>query len=161
MLITNRGIDSNSKFQKPTPSSPSDGNSSNDFAGFSPSSSKMKRNLPISQKKKFKYSITFQSFDEESLEAGDSFDRGYEVEDTIDLIGDILYKAYSTYGIYMPVAFGTWESTNPLENTDFYEKGIQKYFANLNLIRGVTDDFLAIKCVYFLEQFYWLRQFHQ
>ena len=87
----------------------------------------MKRNLPISQKKKFKYSITFQSFDEESLEAGDSFDRGYEVEDTIDLIGDILYKAYSTYGIYMPVAFGTWESTTPLENTDFYEKGIQKY----------------------------------
>ena len=40
-----------------------------------------------------------------------------------------MYKAYSTYGIYMPVAFGTWESTNPLENTDYWEKGIKKYFA--------------------------------
>jgi len=89
----------------------------------------MKRNLPISQKKKFKYSITFQSFDEESLEAGDSFDSGYEIIDATDFIGDILYKAYFTYGIYMPVAFGTWESTNPLENTDYWEKGIKKYFA--------------------------------
>ena len=89
----------------------------------------MKKNLPISQKKKFKYSITFQSFDEESLEAGDSFDSGYEIIDATDFIGDILYKAYFTYGIYMPVAFGTWESTNPLENTDYWEKGIKKYFA--------------------------------
>jgi len=41
MMITNRGVDSNSKFQKPNPSSPSDGNSSsspNDFSGLSPSS---------------------------------------------------------------------------------------------------------------------------
>ena len=89
----------------------------------------MKKNLPISQKKKFKYSISFQSFDEESLEAGDSFDSGYEIIDATDFIGDILYKAYFTYGIYMPVAFGTWESTNPLENTDYWEKGIKKYFA--------------------------------
>ena len=50
MMITNRSIDSNSKFQKANPSSPSDGNSSsspNDFSGLSPSSSKMKRNLPL------------------------------------------------------------------------------------------------------------------
>ena len=60
----------------------------------------MRNDLPISPKKKFKYSITFQSFDEESLEAGDSFDSGYEIIDATDFIGDILYKEYFTYGIY-------------------------------------------------------------
>ena len=89
----------------------------------------MRNDLPISPKKKFKYSITFQSFDEESLEAGDSFDRGYEVEDDTELIGEILYKANTTYGIYMPVSFGNWESTEPNEDRDFWEKGIRKYYA--------------------------------
>ena len=89
----------------------------------------MKNDLPISPNKKFKYSITFQSFDEESLEVGVSLDNGFEVEDDKDTIGEILYKANTTYGIYMPVSFGTWESTEPLENRDFFEKGIRKYFA--------------------------------
>jgi hypothetical protein len=89
----------------------------------------MRNDLPISPKKKFKYSITFESWDEESLEAGQSDVRGYEVEDDTDLIGDILYKANTTYGIYMPVSFGTWESTEPNEDRDFWEKGIRKYYA--------------------------------
>jgi hypothetical protein len=88
----------------------------------------MRNNLPISPKKKFKYSITFQSFDEESLEAGDSFDRGFEVQDDTDTIGDILYKANTTYGIYYPLSFGGWESTEPDEDRDFWEKGIRKYY---------------------------------
>ena len=89
----------------------------------------MINNLPISPNKKFKYSITFQSFNEESLEAGDSLDNGYEIEQTIDLIGDILYEANTRYGIYMPVSFGTWESTEPEQDRDFFEKGISKYYA--------------------------------
>jgi hypothetical protein len=89
----------------------------------------MKNYLPISQDKKFKYSITFQSFDEESLEAGETKERGYEVEDDTDTIGDVLYKANTTYGIYMPVSFGIWESTEPDEDTDFFEKGIRKFYA--------------------------------
>jgi len=89
----------------------------------------MKNDLPISPKKKFKYSITFQSFDEETFLEGDYLDNGFEVEDDKDTIGEILYKANTTYGIYMPVSFGTWESTEPLENRDFFEKGIRKYFA--------------------------------
>jgi hypothetical protein len=88
----------------------------------------MRNDLPISPKKKFKYSITFQSFDEESLEAGDSFDRGFEVQDDTDTIGDILYKANTTYGIYYPLSFGGWESTEPDEDRDFWEKGIRKYY---------------------------------
>ena len=89
----------------------------------------MRNDLPISPKKKFKYSISFESWDEESLEAGQSDVRGYEVEDDTDFIGDILYKANTTYGIYMPVSFGTWESTEPNEDRDFWEKGIRKYYA--------------------------------
>jgi hypothetical protein len=89
----------------------------------------MRNDLPISPKKKFKYSITFQSWDEDSLEAGQTDEHGFEVEETIDTIGDILYEANTTYGIYMPVSFGTWESTEPQEDRDFFEKGIRKYYA--------------------------------
>ena len=89
----------------------------------------MRNNLPISSKKKFKYSITFTSWDEESLEMGETDNRGYEIEDSIDTIGDILYEANTTYGIYMPVSFGNWESTEPEQDRDFWEKGIRKYYA--------------------------------
>ena len=85
--------------------------------------------LPISENKKFKYSIYFQSFDEESLEMGSSVDSGYEKIESVDTIGDILRLANSTYGIYYPVSFGVWESTEPLQNTEYFEKGIRKYFS--------------------------------
>ena len=88
----------------------------------------MKKDLPISPNKKFKYSISFESWDEESLEAGQSDVRGYEVDDNVEAIGDILYEANTTYGIYMPVSFGNWESTEPEEDRDFWEKGIRKYY---------------------------------
>jgi len=89
----------------------------------------MMRALPINENKKFKYSIYFQSFDEESLEAGSSLESGYEKIESVDTIGDILYLANSVYGIYMPVSFGNWESTEPLSDKDYYEKGISKYFS--------------------------------
>ena len=85
--------------------------------------------LPINENKKFKYSIYFQSFDEESLEAGSSLESGYEKIESVDTIGDILYLANSVYGIYYPVSFGVWESTEPLTDKDYFEKGIKKYFS--------------------------------
>ena len=71
-------------------------------------------NLPIKSDKKFKYSTTFQTFDEESLEVGETLNHGFIETDEVDTIGEILYEANSDYGIYMPVSFGTWESTQIL-----------------------------------------------
>jgi hypothetical protein len=89
----------------------------------------MRNDLPISPKKKFKYYISFESWDEESLEVGQTDNRGIEVEDSIDTIGEILYEANTKYGIYYPLSFGGWESTEPEEDRDFWEKGIRKYYA--------------------------------
>jgi len=86
------------------------------------------KNLPINSDKKFKYSITFQSWDEESLEVGQTNNQGFIEKDEVDTIGEILHKANSDYGIYMPVSFGTWESTEPIEDKDYFEKGIKTYF---------------------------------
>jgi hypothetical protein len=88
----------------------------------------MRTNLPISPNKNFKYSITFSSWDEESLEIGETNDIGYEIEDEIDTIGNILLKANTEFGIYMPVSFGNWESTEPEESNNLFEKGIKKYY---------------------------------
>ena len=88
----------------------------------------MINNLPISPNKRFKYSITFESWDEDSLEMGQTDVRGNIEQDELDAIGDILYEANTTYGIYMPFAFGRWESTYPDEDTDYFEKGIRKFY---------------------------------
>ena len=88
----------------------------------------MRNDLPISPNKKFKYSISVESWDEDSLEVGETNDRGFVIEDTVEEIGDILLEANTTYGIYMPFAFGRWESTQPDEDADFYEKGIRKFY---------------------------------
>jgi hypothetical protein len=88
----------------------------------------MRNDLPISPNKNFKYSISVESWDEDSLEVGETDDRGYVVEDAVEEIGDILLQANTTYGIYMPFAFGRWESTQPDEDADFYEKGISKFY---------------------------------
>jgi hypothetical protein len=88
----------------------------------------MTNDLPISPNKRFKYSITFESWDEDSLEMGQTDVRGYVEQDETDTIGDILYEAGTTYGIYMPFAFGRWESTYPDEDADYFEKGIRKFY---------------------------------
>jgi hypothetical protein len=85
-------------------------------------------NLPIKSDKKFKYSISYQTWDEESLEVGQTDNHGFVERDEVDTIGEVLYKANSDYGIYMPVSFGTWESTEPQEDRDYFEKGIRKYY---------------------------------
>ena len=89
----------------------------------------MEKNLPINKDQKFKYSITFQSTNEESRELGDFSKKGFVVEDELAEIGDILYKANTDYGIYYPLSFGVWESTSPDENKDYYEKGIHTYYS--------------------------------
>lgn len=88
----------------------------------------MKNNLPINKDKQFKYSITFSSWDEESLEAGQTDDLGFEIKDDVNNIGEILHLANDRYGIYYPLTFGGWESTEPEENTDYFERGINKYY---------------------------------
>jgi hypothetical protein len=76
-----------------------------------------------------KYSITYQETDEESREVSDFSDSGFIIENETDEIGNILKLAVETYGIYYPVAFGWWESTYPVQNRDYFEKGIEIYYA--------------------------------
>ena len=76
-----------------------------------------------------KYSITYQEITEESREYGEVSDSGFIIENETDEIGNLLKLAVETYGIYYPVAFGWWESTNPVQNRDYFEKGIEIYYA--------------------------------
>jgi hypothetical protein len=76
-----------------------------------------------------KYSITYQETDEDSREVSDFLDSGFIIENETDEIGNILKLAVETYGIYYPVAFGWWESTYPVQNKDYFEKGIEIYYA--------------------------------
>ena len=75
-----------------------------------------------------KYSITYQEITEESREYGEVSDSGFIIENETDEIGNLLKLAVETYGIYYPVAFGWWESTNPVQNRDYFEKGIEIYY---------------------------------
>ena len=85
-------------------------------------------NMPFDSTKNFKYSITYTESTEESSEYGDYSDQGYEVERQEAEIGDILHQAHSDYGIYSPTSLGSWESTSPLADRNYYEKGVDKYF---------------------------------
>ena len=82
------------------------------------------RKYPLMGDVKMEYSITYSSFDEDSLEVGESLDSGYEAEPEVETMSEILHIAYNDYGIYSPVSIGRWESTVPLENRDYFEKGI-------------------------------------
>jgi hypothetical protein len=90
--------------------------------------SSMDKKAPFNSSKKFEYSITYSAWDEESLEMGETDDKGYEVEPEVENISEILFTSWSKYGIYYPVSIGTWESTDYPEDSDFYEKGIRKYY---------------------------------
>jgi hypothetical protein len=85
-------------------------------------------NMPFDSTKNFKYSITYTESTEESSEYSDYSDQGYEVERQEAEIGDILHQAHSDYGIYSPTSLGSWESTSPLADRNYYEKGVDKYF---------------------------------
>lgn len=76
----------------------------------------------------YKYSISYQEITEESREYGEISDDGFIIENETDEIGNLLKLAVETYGIYYPVAFGWWESTNPVENKNYFEKGIETYY---------------------------------
>ena len=83
----------------------------------------------ISPSRLFKYSITFQETTQDSREVSDFSDSGYIIENETDTIGNILKKANEVYGIYYPISFGGWESTYPEQDRDYFEKGIEKYYA--------------------------------
>jgi len=88
----------------------------------------MEKKLPISKNKKFIYSITYQHSDEESSELGEFKEIGFEVEKSTDTIGKILKLANENYNIYYPISVGNWESTSPVEDRDYWEKGIHKFY---------------------------------
>lgn len=88
----------------------------------------MEKKLPISKNKKFIYSITYQHTDEESSELGEFKEIGFEVEKSTDTIGKILKLANENYNIYYPISVGNWESTSPVEDRDYWEKGIHKFY---------------------------------
>lgn len=88
----------------------------------------MEKKLPISKNKKFIYSITYQHTDEESSELGEYKEIGFEVEKSTDTIGKILKLANENYNIYYPISVGNWESTSPVEDRDYWEKGIHKFY---------------------------------
>jgi hypothetical protein len=88
----------------------------------------MEKKLPISKNKKFIYSITYQHSDEESSELGEFKEIGFEFEKSTDTIGKILKLANENYNIYYPISVGNWESTSPVEDRDYWEKGIHKFY---------------------------------
>jgi len=86
------------------------------------------KKVPFSGSKKFEFSITYSAWDEDSLEMGETDDKGYEIEPTIEDISEILHIANSDYGIYYPMSVGYWEATEPKEDMDYFTKGIKKYY---------------------------------
>lgn len=91
--------------------------------------------------KKYKYSVTFQTITPESAEAGDYESQGFEVEETIDELQDILQDGVNRYGVSEPssisykdgvgkVSSGCWwSSSSPDNDRDYFEKGIEKYYS--------------------------------
>jgi hypothetical protein len=88
-----------------------------------------KNQLPINGTDKFIYSITFQETTPESAEAGDYSSQGFEVDNEVEEMADILRKAYLHYGINYPISSGSWETTSPSHDRNYFEKGIERYYA--------------------------------
>lgn len=78
--------------------------------------------------KKYLYSITFNTITDDSAIVGDFESNGFEVEEMIDELQDILQDASYKYGIHEKVSDNSWESTSPDMNHEYFEKGIEKYF---------------------------------
>lgn len=78
--------------------------------------------------KKYLYSVTFETISPESAEVGDFESTGFEVEDSIDELQDILSIASYNYGINQKVSDASWSSSSPTMDKDYFEKGIEKYY---------------------------------
>lgn len=88
----------------------------------------MKSILPFKGDDVLEYSITYTETTPESLENGDFSDRGFVVDSSVESLSEILSLANGKYGIYSPTQIGSWESTNPLEDKEYFEKSVSKYF---------------------------------
>lgn len=86
----------------------------------------------------FKYSITYQEVDRSQFgddeDISDYTDRGFEEEESIDELYNIIQNAKHNYGTYepssSPVTAGCWwSSTSPKNDRSYFEKGVEKYFS--------------------------------
>lgn len=83
--------------------------------------------------KKFKYGITYQTITPESAEHGDYEDSGWEVEEQVENLSEIL-KVANSYGIYEPSSSRImggewWSSIDPSGTRSYYEKGEETYYS--------------------------------
>lgn len=84
--------------------------------------------------KKYKYSITYTTiFESENEENPYEDNNGFEVENEIEELQDILQEAVNKYGISSPTgspihAGISFESVTPKQDRDYFEKGIETYF---------------------------------
>lgn len=84
--------------------------------------------------KKYNYSITYRTiFQSENEESPYEDGNGFEVENEIEELQDILQEAVNKYGIYAPTgspihAGISFESVTPKQDRDYFEKGIETYF---------------------------------
>jgi hypothetical protein len=82
----------------------------------------------------FVYAITYENVTPESAEQGDADSRGYEIEHTHDTLEEIIYLGRNTYGTNEPSSSHPhagmwWSSSDPVQNRDYWEKGINKYYS--------------------------------
>jgi len=83
--------------------------------------------------KKFKYGITYQTITPESAEHGDYEDSGWEVEEQVENLSEIL-KVANSYGIYEPssskiIGGEWWSSIDPSGTRSYYEEGEETYYS--------------------------------
>lgn len=81
--------------------------------------------------KEFSVGVTYQHWDEEAVEAGDTDEKGWELEkEMMDI--DVLLQTAQEYGIAGQKSFGGsdgwWSSIDPPQDRDFFEKGIRKNY---------------------------------
>lgn len=97
------------------------------------SGGEMESNRMMRGDKKLKYGITYQTITPESAEHGDYDDAGWEVEEQVEDLSEIL-KIANNYGIYEPSSSRImggewWSSVDPSGTRSYYEKGEETYYS--------------------------------
>lgn len=75
-----------------------------------------------------KYTVTYTITTPESAEQGDFDSHGYEVEPEIAPLYEIVELAKHTYGANQQVNQDSWESSDPVNDRAFFEKGEHKLY---------------------------------
>ncbi|WP_146139387.1 hypothetical protein [Simplicispira suum] len=88
---------------------------------------------------KFIISVTYEHQDETSLESGEPYERGYEIEGQ-EVDEDELKAIANEYGVNAAsstvIGQFTWfNSSSPREDREYFEKGIEKFFS-LHIKKG-------------------------